>query len=398
MRTFTLLLSLFLLAGASTAYAQPTLVVLGIRSIEGDDEVANELTVQLRAAAGAMEDWNVSEQAVSMAQMSLAHGCDEIDAACLKEIALGLSADSIIFGTIRRNSTREDYDFSVSLSLFDAGTGGIERNVDDTLPQSETDPESLAERAQRLVKRLTSGAVGGAIAIQVNVDMAEVSVNGQPVGRTRDGGLRLEGLQPGAYEIELSAEGYASYKSTVTLAQGGEAHIAAALEREGGASEPMAAEFAIGPDSYHDAPPSARLDWLAYTLLGVAGASLVGAGVSALIVDGVNDDESFLTYKDAVARMNPSATDVCTEAENGLDYQQGDAVRQDVADMCTTADTFEVLQWVFLGTAVVSGGVGAYLLIAKPGSEPRASAPEPTWALRPTLGRDRAGLGATLRF
>jgi hypothetical protein len=47
---------------------------------------------------------------------------------------------------------------------------------------------------------------------------------------------------------------------------------------------------------------------------------------------------------------------------------------------------------------VVSGGVGTYLLIAKPSNESRASATEPTLSLHPAFGRDHARLDATLRF
>jgi hypothetical protein len=85
-----LVLCCLLLAVPARVFAEASVVVLGIRSVEGDDDVANDLTEQLRGAARGMEGWSVSSTAVSVAQMSLAHGCEELDAACLTEIAQGL--------------------------------------------------------------------------------------------------------------------------------------------------------------------------------------------------------------------------------------------------------------------------------------------------------------------
>src|SRR5205814_9751163 len=100
---------------------------------EGDDEIANDLTEQLRSAARAVAGWNVSKTAVSMAQMSLAHGCDDVDAVCLSEIAKGLSADRIVYGMLRRTSARTDYDYALTLGLFDGGAREIVRTVNDTI-------------------------------------------------------------------------------------------------------------------------------------------------------------------------------------------------------------------------------------------------------------------------
>src|SRR5688500_11051901 len=95
-----------LLCGAEAA-AQSNVVVLGVRSVEGDDDVAHDLTTALREAAEEITEWSVSPTAVSMAQMALAHGCEEVDVACLADIAKGLSADLLVYGTLRRNSARE---------------------------------------------------------------------------------------------------------------------------------------------------------------------------------------------------------------------------------------------------------------------------------------------------
>jgi hypothetical protein len=394
-----------LLAVASPAFAKTTVVVLGLRSVEGDDDVANELTEQLRAAARTVEGWTVSSTAVSMAQMSLAHGCEEIDAACLSEIAKGLNADKVVYGTIRRTSARDAYDFALTLSLFDAASGAIARQLDDTLPRNQINTQALAQHADKLMARLSSNVTGGTIEIQANLPDADVSVNDQQVGVTRDGALRLEGLQPGNYKIEIRKVGYTPHVSTVSVSEGSAASITAVLSPIGTEQpQPEAAAGKGGSD----------LEWLGWTLIGVSAASLIGTGVSAAVVDGVNGNDLYNRYRDAVARGNKMAeasgmsdqvvSDVCKAADAGFKYDLTASDLKGVQSKCHTAATFEVLQWVFLGTAIVSGGVGAYLVMSSNASEPAPREPEarrkplPRFALQPAFGPREARLTAALRF
>src|ERR1700742_1933432 len=99
-----------------------SVVVLGLRSLEGDDEFANAMTEALRDAARAVQGWHVLERAVSMAQMTLAHNCEDINAACLSEIARALQADRVVFGTVRRTAGRQKYDYEITASLFNNTT------------------------------------------------------------------------------------------------------------------------------------------------------------------------------------------------------------------------------------------------------------------------------------
>src|SRR5688572_11535939 len=84
----------------SLAQADSTVVVLGVRSLDGDDALAHNVSVALRTGAQKMQGWNVSQRDVSLAQMSLAHGCDEPDARCMADIAGTLEVDRLIYGTI----------------------------------------------------------------------------------------------------------------------------------------------------------------------------------------------------------------------------------------------------------------------------------------------------------
>jgi hypothetical protein len=391
---------------ASTALADARVLVLGMRSIEGDDELANALTEQLRSVARSVDGWKVSDTAVSMAQMSLAHGCDELDAACLAEIAQSLQVERVVFGTIRRTSARDDHAFAIMLSLFDAQSGEIARQIDDTITQDQIDTNSLSTHAQRMVERLLSVSTGGAIAVQANVTDATVTINGQAVGQTREGALRIEGLQAGQYRVEVAKPGYQSHVSTVSVNDGADTSLAAVLT-QAGAPPPQApyVDDSIDDHAHHH---GTNLRWLGWTLVGVGGAAVIGTFASMAVVADINNDALYEDYRDAVARGNDKVrasgrpdevvTDVCDAADAGSRYDFSEANYQKVADLCSKGATFEVLQWVFLGTAVAAGGTGAYLILSASDDESEEPSEAARLRITPSIGPGHAALSATLRF
>ena len=106
-------------------------MVLGLRSVEGDDGFAQRLTSALREAAEEVPGWDINDRRVSLDQMSLAHGCDQPDASCLSNIATTLQARHLVYGTVRRSSVRTDFRFFVSLYVFDARAGEIRGSLTD---------------------------------------------------------------------------------------------------------------------------------------------------------------------------------------------------------------------------------------------------------------------------
>ena len=107
------------------ASARETVVILGIHSLDGDDELARNITGALRFRARQVDDWQISEREVTFAQMSLAYGCDPPESACLTEIAEALEADHLIFGDVRRTSTGDQYDYALDISFFTRSNGQI---------------------------------------------------------------------------------------------------------------------------------------------------------------------------------------------------------------------------------------------------------------------------------
>ena len=404
---------------AAQASAQSSVVVLGVRSVEGDDDVAHDLTTALREGAQDVSEWNVSPTAVSMAQMALAHGCEEVDVACLADIAKGLSADLVVYGTLRRNSAREDFDFAFNLSLFNAQSGSIQNSVDDTIMRRDTTKGALAPRAKRLIARLAGADVQepsanaslGSIVVRANIDAGDVLINEQPVGMLDGGILQYDGLQAGMYRVEIRAHGYASFVRTVRVNEGERVDIEAEMQ-VGATGSDAALDWEDEPERDEGGH---GLRWLGWTLVGVGAVAAAGLVVSWTQIVRINNDDRLERYSGDVAASNQLELadarrenrepelfdDFCVPASRGIPYSffnQPDKFGE-VQSLCDEADTWELLQYVFLGTAVAAGGTGVVLLLTSgSGHGDTASTELPRFALTPQVGPERAGMQATFRF
>jgi hypothetical protein len=407
MRSLTggILVLVTLCAGLSTrASAQEaSTVVLGLRSVEGDDEFANAMTDALRAAARKVSGWKVADRAVSMSQMSLAHGCDDIDAPCLSEIAKGLQADRLLFGTVRRTAAqpKNKYDYELSVSVFNAGTRTIGTTETTTVPRAEAKLKKLSSRAEPVIAKLASGDTGsGVLSVQVNVANAEVKLDGQVVGQTRDKTLVLEGLKEGEHNLEITAIGHLTHDQKILVASGQRTEIKVSLEPVPEPSTEPAPVAALAP--IEEEGGSSNISWLGYTLIGVGAASLAGWGVSMYLVNDTNKDQSFVGYK---AAFSQTTDDVCdlADSNNTAGGNVSAAQLSDVKSLCSRGRTFNLLQWVFLGAGVLSASVGTFIVVSESGSdesqEVTAKAKSSRMlTLSPEFGRDSFALHTQLRF
>ena len=389
---------------AGAAGADASVVVLGLRSLEGDDEFANSMTEALRGAAKTVEGWRLLERAVSMAQMTLAHNCEDIDASCLSEIARGLEADRVIFGTVRRTAARQKFDYEVTVSLFNGSTHTIAGTETQTIERDlAKQKKTLAKQGQMLITRLSaSDANAGRLTVEVNVLNAEVRLDGQMIGQTQDGKLTLETVTPGEHSLEVSATGHQVHTQTINISPADQSIVSVTLERT-----PDPTEVAVAPEQATSAStePESRssLAWLGYTLIGVGAASAIAWGTSMYMIEfQYNRDKTYKDYKDAYGNRAQDACDAALGGNNAggmLDAAQ----LSDFQSRCRTGRTFQTLQWVFLGAAVVTSGIGAFVLISESGKSDSGQArlkppPAPRFALDPLIDRRSLALQATLRF
>ncbi|MET0384890.1 MAG: hypothetical protein ABW321_02970 [Polyangiales bacterium] len=388
-------------ATAHAAAADTTVIVLGLRSIEGDDEFANAMTDALRTSAKSVEGWRLLDRAVSMSQLTFAYNCDDVDAGCLSEISRGLNADRVIFGTVRRTAAKAKYDYEVTLSLFNGSTHTIVGTETQTVDRAEG-KKSYGRHAQSMTKRLASAdANAGQLLVEVNVLSSEVKLDGQLIGQTHDGRLTLETVGPGEHTLEVSALGHQIHTQPITINPAALTQVNVMLERT---PEPnamtTAPSEAVATDLTVPASSGGSLQWLGYTLIGVGAASAIAWGASMYMIEfEYNRDATYQYYKNAYQNRT---LDACEAALGGDNADKLKATElSDFQSRCRAGRTFQVLQWVFLGAAVVAAGAGVYVLISDgSSSSDRASRPakRPRLTLDPLIERRSIALQATLRF
>ncbi len=365
------------------AQGNTSVMVLGIRSIDGDDDFARSLTGALRYAAAQVPGWSVSNRDVSLAQMSLAHGCDEPDAACMADIARGLHVQRVVYGTIRRTSASSNYNFAVSLYLYNAQSGQIEEGVTDSIPPSLTDIDNLRTRVRDYIARLAGQTQPGSVRIATGVAGAGVEIDGRQVGRTdAHGDFVKSDLSPGHHEIRVIAPQHEPFQGTVTVVPDQEVSLSVTLGAVGSGGS---------------------VNWLA---VGLLGGGVVAGGLTVfswITMNNINHDADFQDYRHAVP---DKITDVCANLSAGpYGLMPADRFRH-VQSECSQANAFQVLQYIFLGAAIAGLGAGTYLLV-KGGSHdngqetPNASAQGEglrLLAVNPSVGPGGASLSATLSF
>jgi hypothetical protein len=405
--TYLLILLLGLTAAHSAHAEDNAVVVLGLRSLEGDDEFANSMTDALRDAARGVQGWRVLNRAVSMAQMTLAHNCEDINVGCLSEIARGLQTDRVVFGTVRRTAGKSKFDYEVTASLFNNTTHSTVGTETQTVARTDSkSTRMLASQAQFIMTHLAaSDASSGRLTVEVNVLSAEVHMDGQLVGQTQDGKLNMESLAPGEHSLEVTAPGHDAHKELVHVSGGDQSTVVVTLTRAQQQDEAVA----TSPDAVPlqtDTPPKperSSLAWLGYTLIGVGAASAIGWGTSMYMIEfQYNRDLTYQEYKNHYKFMRSGdACDLALRNDNANGALNPDELA-DFQSRCRTGRTFQTLQWVFLGAAVVTAGLGAYVLISELGQDDgdRATRPRrtPRWSFDPQFDRRSASLQATLRF
>jgi len=219
----------------------------------------------------------------------------------------------------------------------------------------------------------------------------------------------------GTSRVQLSrydaASGRLAGRATVTLAAGATAELlqlrARELVSEALDFEPSAAASG-GADSTSGSAPDpldARyqtqprgLDGRLITGYALLGGAVVSTGLSVLSwvqIDRAQANDSFAAYRRSVGQLSPNARDVCDEAKQGQSHGLDSASFAKVKNSCSTGKTFEVLQFVFLGGAVVSSGLAAYLLFGGASERPKTAG---TVTLHPSVGRRGASLGARIHF
>ncbi|MFO0685660.1 MAG: hypothetical protein U0234_26600 [Sandaracinus sp.] len=357
------------LGSVATAQADETVVVLGLTSIDGDDEYARNLSGVLRHAAEGVRGWSVSERDVALANLELVAGCEAPDPDCLAQIASTVGAQRLVFGTITRTSGTP-YQFAVSLHSYSVASGAIEENLERTLSSTRTDIEDLREPAREMVNALANVPHVGTIRVTATAHQ-EVRIDGTVVGSTDGGGVFVaSNVTAGSHEVVVGS----SASQTVSVSDGAEALVAI-------------------QDAHHDEGPG--VNWAAVALLSGAGLAVVGMIVSWAELLSLSNDQAYTAHRETLGAMGMSGDIACQDSS--LAYLGSGPMSAHIRDVCSQGNTFEILQYVFLGVAVAAGATGIVLLVldSSGGSSEEAAT---TVSLLPSFGPTHGSMDLRLRF
>jgi len=358
------LLGLVLAPGIANAQPRKKVQVVAIMSDDAFDQ-AQALTTALKSAVEKDARWDLQSGDFSLEVMVTALNCSTPpDAACLGKIATKIGTDRFVWGAMKK----EGANVVAKLRFWDQGHSDAEAALKYSSNLSDAADDKLSELARGALRQLVGAPVGTLVVLSPKtINGGEVWVGGRRAGAVRDGRAKLS-LPEGEHEVELRAAGYDNAKSTVTIVSGEQAELTL---------EPSAhnAESASAAVDSHSAAAGTSQRTLGFVALGAGGVLAAGGVYSMLRVASISEDPAFESYK---ARLR-SDQDACDEAKRGTRVP-GATSPGEVSDLCSTAQTFEVLQYVFFDLAAVSTDTDTVLLLTDSDNAPRE---EQTISVRP---------------
>lgn len=352
--------------GAARAAEQ--VAVLGVRSLDGDSELERRLSTALRAAAAGVAGFEVSERDFALAQLTLAHGCDDPDARCLREIAQTLQAERLLYGTVVEG---EAGGLDLTLYAFTQADGIQSATAPKVEPQV-LKGSGATGAISALLKRLTgeSDTNSGRLRILGKKPGTEIFVDGTASGVLDERGMLVVEVKPGKHFV-LATGGPGEPEEQMALVAGGATVDVTLVQAP---SAPSPSEVAATQVTESEVPsveverkPRSLRRIFGYGAIALGGAFAVATLYSWIRIGRINDDKDYRAYRASFPRQGSEGgvSDVCREAKRGTlaRLDEDDAALENKArDLCDEGARLETLQYVFLGGAVVAGGVGGYLL------------------------------------
>ena len=383
-RALAAFLSLLVLLLPATAAAEEAkkLQVLTVMSNTAFQQ-AEALTVALKRAVSRADGWSLGKGDFSLEVMVAAFGCPEPpDATCLRKIEGKTQTKKFIWGTMEKAGD----EVVVHLRLWD-GSPKTETKLQYSSNLTDASDEALLKIAENAFGELVGLAPGKLVVLAKTPGM--LSIDGKAPTPLEGNEMELS-LPEGEHDVRLEAEGYEPLARTVKVTSGDTVEVEMNLVKKGTA--------AAGPkppveDEEPEEPTGSNRKLYGYIGLG-AGAVFLGGGVfSALQVNSVNNDNGFDAYRSGLAPNQ----DVCDEADRGT-VVSGAPSPNSIADKCSSASTFQTMQFVFFGLGAVATGAGLYFLLTGDDDPAQDSARSKTPRVRTAIGPQGGLIDVSMSF
>jgi hypothetical protein len=333
--------SLFLSAAAVRAEPPgPGVLPVQVIAIQSDgaDDQAEALTAAIRSRVRAIRGFSLHDSDFALEVLTLGFKCGDVpDEPCQAKIGDHIHADRYIWGTVKRSKTQRQV--TAELKLWTRGAPAARTQL--------TFSDNLTAPGDEALKRLVEEALGKLL------------------------------------EPPKSAPPPAASVSVPRVTSAVPAIPTAGLAR------------ADLPSTSSDLPEEASSDgrrttgWAAVGLGGV----LLAAGVYSVVrVRAIDSDDRVEAYRQGFH----SGVDVCDQARAGVESKvAGAATSTQMKDFCSSATTFQTLQYIFFGLGAVSAGAGIYLLASdKSGTRPATT----RFQVSPSIGQSGGRLDLSFTF
>jgi hypothetical protein len=207
---------LVLVASASRAWAaDDALAILGIDSLDVGEALGTQLTEALRHRAAETPGVRLLP-GKDLIEMKMVFGCDGEAPACLAQAGRSLGADRLLYGSIKR--TDGGRGIVIALKLLDVRELAVVKTFAETLPKKGLTQATVAAAAARGFAQLVVPPQTGGIAVASQPSDAQVTLDGNPVGRTP---LKLKDLHPRSYTVGVQIDGYEPQTKVIDVTAGG---------------------------------------------------------------------------------------------------------------------------------------------------------------------------------
>jgi hypothetical protein len=339
-------IALAVVASPSHAWADDDALPITVVAVKSDDALdqAEALTQALRKAVRDAKGWSLGEGNQSLEFLALQMKCEEpIDAACEARIADVIKADRFIWCVV--NLSSDGSSVEGELNLFVRGKGTSKAPISYSANLADANDDALVDVANTAIAEVTGGPPKGGLKVTTGGIAGQLYVDGKPIGALPEDGATFQ-LPAGSHRVVVKSPGHADAEGTTTVKPATTVELSLTLvEQED--EEPIDGRMIGG-------------------FVGI-GVGLAGGAIGlwqALSVQSIKSDDGFLQY----AQRFTDKDDVCEQAKAGnpgavnIAATPGAASAPSVADMCSEANTGELIQAIAFPTAAVAAGVGFYLL------------------------------------